>query len=86
MKHLKKIDYFIKWNNDKDNTVYYYYSTVDGKVEVLERDENVWFIHVGYGVDLNIDNAEHMLKEGTLEEMLKEGEKLYKLILKEENK
>ena len=84
MNYIKKVTMEVL----RDNVPYniYYYSTLDKKVEVLEKDENVWFINVSQDVNLNIDNAEHMLKEGTLEEMLKEGEKLYKLILKEENK
>ena len=84
MNYIKKVTMEVL----RDNVPYniYYYSTLDKKVEVLEKDENVWFINVSQDVNLNIDNAEHMLKEGTLEEMLKEGKKLYKLILKEENK
>jgi hypothetical protein len=82
MKYIKKISIPIYIDNISSEI--YYYSTDDSKVQVVEYGIDIWRIVIGYEVNDNFNNGEHILKKGTLKEMLKEGERLYKLILKNE--
>ena len=80
-KYIKKVKIPVYIDNVKSNI--YYYSTMDNKVQVLESSlKDVWKIIISYKVDLNIDSGKFISQRGALKEMLKKGELLYKLILK----